>query len=401
MRRVVLLLALLVSPARTSAQAPSGNTITIGKIDSIFSPTLKENRKFWVYTPASYNDTTYLPQKYPVLYLLDGNAHFHSVTGLLQILGSGINGTFVVPEMIVVAIPNTDRLRDMSPSHVEKNPDGSPAPGMKTSGGMPNFLSFIQRELIPKIESGYRTAPYRVFVGHSLGGITAIDALYTMPETFNAYVAIDPSLWWDSQLLLKKARTYFGKPGLSGRALYVAQANTINPNDTSANVHFASIVQFNSILEQQNKSGIRYDYKYYPADSHGSVPLIAEYDALRFIFSTYNLNLLEAMERPAYLAEHFAAVSSSLGYKVLPPEPLLDLVGHVALGRDTTKALEVFRTYAELYPNSAKALEALGDGWTAKGDKAKATDFYQRSLAIRPNNPQAKEKMRKLAETKQ
>src|SRR5678816_1894549 len=58
----------------------------------------------WKCASPSYSDTTYLPKRYPVLYLLDGDAHFHSVTGLLQILGTGINGTFVLPEMIVVSL---------------------------------------------------------------------------------------------------------------------------------------------------------------------------------------------------------------------------------------------------------------------------------------------------------
>ena len=245
------LFVLLLPLAALRPQAPA-KAVTIGSTDSIWSPTLKETRRFFVYTPPSYDDTTYLPRSYPVLYLLDGEAHFHSVSGLVQILGTGVNGTFVLPEMIVVAIPNTNRTRDMTPTHTDKDPSGKPQPGLAGSGGMANFLSFIKGELIPQVEKTYRAAPYRVFVGHSLGGITTIDALYTMPETFNAYVAIDPSLWWDNRLLLNQARDKFGKPGLAGRALFVGQANTITPGDTALNVHFNSIVQFNSILETFN-----------------------------------------------------------------------------------------------------------------------------------------------------
>jgi predicted alpha/beta superfamily hydrolase len=141
-----------------------------------------------------------------------------------------------------------------------------------------------------------------------------------MPDAFNAYVAIDPSLWWDKRVLLKQARERFSRPGLAGRTLFVAQANTITPGDTTLNVHFNSIIQFNSILETFNQSGVRYAYKYYPHDSHGSVPMIAEYDALRFIFDAYDVSLAEAIERPAYIAEHFTQVSAAMGYKVDPPE---------------------------------------------------------------------------------
>jgi uncharacterized protein len=388
-------LALLVPAAALQAQAP-GKPVTIGIVDSVFSPTLKESRQILVYTPPSYSDTTYTPKRYPVLYLLDGDAHFHSVTGLIQFLGTGVNGTFVVPEMIVVAIPNTNRTRDLTPTHTDRDPDGKPQPGLAASGGMANFLGFIQKELIPRIEQRYRTAPYRVFVGHSLGGITTIDALYTMPETFNAYVAIDPSLWWDNRVLLKQARDKFSKPGLAGRTLYVGQANTITPGDTTLNVHYNSIVQFNSILEHFNASGLRYGYTFYPNDSHGSVPLIAEYDALRFIFNAYDVSLAQAIENPAYVAEHFARASTALGYRIDPPEDMVDLVGHVALRRDSTAALKLFEMNAMLYPNSANAQVALGDFWLAKKDTVKARSFFEKAMALRPGVKRAKEMVEKL-----
>src|SRR5688500_14634832 len=257
MRPLLRALLLLFVPATLLSQA-SPKAVTIGTTDSVFSATLKENRRYLVYTPPSYNDTTYLPRRYPVLYLLDGDAHFHSVTGLIQILSTGVNGTFVLPEMIVVAIPNTNRSRDMTPTKVDRDIQGRPSPALASTGGMANFLTFIRNELIPRVEQTYRTMPYRVFVGHSLGGITAINALYTMPETFNAYVAIDPSLWWDSRVLLKQARDRFSKPGLAGRTLFVGQANIITPSDTTLNMHFNSTMQFNSVLETFKGSGIRY-----------------------------------------------------------------------------------------------------------------------------------------------
>ena len=396
MRRLTFALLLSIAPAATLRSQAKTGPITIGTTDSIWSPTLKENRRYLVYTPPSYRDTTYLPKRYPVLYLLDGDAHFHSVTGLLQILGTGVNATFVLPEMIVVAIPNTDRTRDLTPTHAETDPAGKPQPGFKTSGGGPNFLRFIQTELIPQIERTYRTAPYRVFVGHSFGGISVIDALYRMPETFNAYLAIDPSLWWDNRVLLKQARERFSKPGLAGRALFVGQANTIQPGDTALNVHFNSIIQFNGILETYNRSGIRYAYKYYPADSHGSVPMISEYDGLRFLFDSYNISLAEAIEQPTYLTDHFARVSASLGYRVDPPEDVTDLIGRVALSRDTTAAIRILELNATLYPSSANALTSLGEAWLAKGDTAKAIGFYERAVAMRPGLKRPKDALAKL-----
>ncbi len=396
MRPLTVILALWLLPSSAFSQNRYTQAVSIGKIDSVWSATLKEQRPYLVYTPPSYDDTTNTPARYPVLYLLDGDAHFHTVTGLIQILGTGVNGTFVVPEMIVVAIPNTDRTRDLTPTHVETGFDGKPQPFLKTSGGMPNFFTFIKSELIPRIDAAYRTSGYRVFVGHSLGGITTINALYAIPDAFNAYVAIDPSLWWDKQTLLWKAKDYFSTAKLNGKALYVAQANTINPDDTTSNMHFGSIVQFNGILEAYNKSGLRYGYKYYPNDSHGSVPLIAEYDALRFIFDGYSLDLGRVLAAPSLLTEHFRAVSAKLGATFAPSEGMIAQLGQFAMTQDTAKAIEFLQIGVDLYPDSYRGYDRLGTAWMAKGDPKKARTYFERSLAKNPANQHAKDMLAKL-----
>jgi len=139
-----------------------------------------------------------------------------------------------------------------------------------------------------------------------------------------------------------------------------------------------------------------YGYKYYPEDSHGSVPLIAEYDALRFIFNAYDVSLAQAIENPAYLADHFARASTALGYRIDPPEDMMDLVGHVALGRDSTAALKLFEMNATLYPNSANAQAALGDFWLAKKDTVKARGYFEKAVTLRPGTKHAKEMVGKL-----
>lgn len=397
MRCVKIVLALiLVVPGALSGQSRFGHVTNIGRIDSIASGILGETRPYLVYTPTSYGDTTVTPQSYPVLYLLDGDAHFHSVSGLVHILATGVNGTYVIPEMIVVAIPNTDRTRDLTPTPSERAPDGTAQPAFRTSGGGSNFLHFIQTELIPRVETQYRTTPYRVLVGHSFGGIAALHALYTMPQTFNAYLVIDPSLWWDNQSQLRKAKDYFSTARLDGRALYVAQANTINPDDTTSNTHFESIVQFDAILNTYNNSGIRYAYKYYADDSHGSVPLISEYDGLRFIFDGYALPLLQVIDRPAALTEHFRAVSERFGAPFQPSEGMVRQLANVALGRDTTNATVLGEMWAQLYPRSYRADEFLGDVWAARGDPARARSCYEQALVKRPENPRIRDKIAKL-----
>jgi hypothetical protein len=105
---------LMISFFTVSAQVPD-NRLSMGIIDSLYSPILKEYRKIWIYKPDGHTRNKGL--RYPVVYLLDGEAHFYSVAGMIQQL-SEINGNTVCPQMVVVAILNTDRTRDLTPTHV-------------------------------------------------------------------------------------------------------------------------------------------------------------------------------------------------------------------------------------------------------------------------------------------
>jgi hypothetical protein len=396
MRQLLRSLLVCAIPTALVAQGDLSRAVHIGRVDSVYSQTLKEQRRILVYTPPSYDDTTVAPQRYPVLYLLDGDAHFHSVTGLIQALGTGVNATYAVPEMIVVAIPNTDRTRDMTPTRVGVGFDGKPTDAFKTSGGMGTFFTFIKSELIPQVERTYRTTSYRVFIGHSLGGITALNALYTMPDVFNAYVAIDPSLWWDNNLLLRQAKPWISSAKLAGKALFVAQANTIAPDDTTLNPHYSAITQFNAVMKAYNQSGLRFAFRHYADDNHGSVPLIAEYDALRFIFEGYQPELGRVLRSPRTLVAHFRTVSERLGATFQPSEATLRLLAFVSAQVDSTKAIEFHEMATELYPQSASAWERLGTAAAARGDKARARTAFEQALSRNPRNAKAREQLEKL-----
>lgn len=190
MRKIIV--ALLAIITTLTANAQSDNKITIGKVDSVYSNILGEQRKIWVYTPGITTGDNGKGKQYPVLYLLDGDGHFASVAGLVQQL-SQVNGNMVLPEMIIVAIPNTDRTRDLTPTHVVSDPPMMDSTFSSHSGGGESFAAFIEKELMPHIDSLYPAAPYRLLVGHSFGGLTVMNMLTNHTKMFNAYIAIDPA----------------------------------------------------------------------------------------------------------------------------------------------------------------------------------------------------------------
>lgn len=370
----------------------SNPIIQFGTRMTIKSKVLNEEREVWISLPSNYDGKYFQAAQYPVLYILDGDLHFQSVASMVDILSAGTNGTLVIPEMIVVAIPNTDRTRDLTPTNSNKMGTGKISEHLRSSGGGGNFLRFLKNELIPKIDSAYRTFPYRTFVGHSFGGLNVMQALFEMPEVFNAYVAIDPSFWWDDQLFGKKSETYFNQAKLRGKSLFIAQANTLNSWDT-VNVHFESIKKFVANLETRNKSGVRWQYQFYPNDHHGSVAFAAEHDALRFIFRNYFAPM--TIKSASELVEHYREFSDETQVKFAPPERIVHQFGSFARFRgDYPLAKSYLELNIQNYPKSSSAFANMGELYLNSGDKKKALEFCEKAIAIFPGNEDAQKKCR-------
>jgi hypothetical protein len=392
-----------------------GNDISIGKKDSIYSKLLHEKREIWIHLPGSANNSLFRSQRYPVVYLLDGDAHFYSVAGMIHQL-SEINGNTLLPEMIVVGIPNTDRMRDLTPSHSPTGYTGDSV-GVVTSGGGEIFISFIEKELMPYVDSLYPTAPYKVFIGHSLGGLTVVNALMHHTRLFNSYIAIDPSMWWNNQLLLKQSGNILTQNNFNGRTLFLGVANTMPPGMDTAKVwkdnsnntdHIRSILLLANELKKGKGDGLRWEYKYYPEDSHGSVPLISEYDGLKYIFDFYNFKNSNSLFDSSYSAaalvkmvtDHYQKISFGMGYEVLPQESFVNNLGYGFLqNKMFEKAYTFFNLNIVNYPKSFNVYDSMGDYYIAKNDNLKAAEYFRKALALN-ENPDTRKKLEKCEKSK-
>src|SRR5215467_11248978 len=123
---------------------------------TLHSNILKEDRVVWIRTPQNYEKTQ---GPFPVLYLADGPTYINLVASTMDFLLLGDR----MPPLVIVGIANTDRTRDMMPSHAdEKNPDGT-VQADPSSGGADHFVDFIQNELMPEIGRRYRVATFKTF----------------------------------------------------------------------------------------------------------------------------------------------------------------------------------------------------------------------------------------------
>ena len=397
------------------AKAQSDNKITIGTIETIHSKILNEDRKVWIHVPDGYIKGKAKKEHYPDLYLLDGNAHFTSVVGMTEQL-STINGNTVCPKMIVVGILNTDRNRDLTPTHIESDLPMMSMEGSKTSGGNEKFIAFIEKELMPYIETNYPTTPYKMLIGHSFGGLTAINTLANHTNLFNSYVAIDPSMWWDKQKFLEQTKKAFADKKFKNTSLFIGIANTMETGmdtirvkkDTTQNTrHIRAIFELVDNLKKNKQNQLNFQYKYYDNDSHGSVPLITEYDALRFIFDFYKVNLTPSdlldpgMGLSTKIEKHYQNVSEKMGYKIVPPEDSINQFGYMALGRKNfAQAEHLFKLNVINYPESFNVYDSLGDYYKEVGDKTNAISNYKKTLSINKENTETKQKLAELEKGK-
>ncbi len=379
----------------TAAKSQNIDNITIGTVNKIYSNILKEERTVWIYNPAQTNRTNL--QRYPVLYLLDGEEHFYATVGMIKQM-SGVWG-----DIIVVGITNTDRNRDLTPA-------------TSNSKGGENFMNFIKEELMPHIDSTYPTAPYRIFSGHSLGGLTVINTLLNNTQFFNAYIAIDPSLWWQNKKLVQQAKQDFFKKKYTNMSLFIARANDMPLGmdtlaalkDTTINtILYRSVSQFVNILKNENNSGLRWVSKFYPQEVHETIPLNGQYDALKFLFDNneFKTNLLQINPEKyidavsnidSLFIAHFKKVSQTLGYTVLPPKDLVNNLGYSCMRlKRWDKAEFFFKMNIDNYSQDANVFDSMGDFYEAKGDIKKAIENFTKALTL-GNDAETKKKLENL-----
>lgn len=358
--------------------------VSAGQTDSIHSRILNEKRELWIYNPAPLNSSN--KERYPVLFLLDAEQHFLSTVGMVQ----QMRGRW--PGILVVGITNTDRDRDLTPGGAAVSRD----PDVQAGGGI-RFMNFIEEELIPYIERHYPASPYRLFSGHSLGGLMVAHTFLNRPELFNAYIAIDPSLWWNDMELVKTSVKDYNTAPYVNRSLFIGRAKNMPPgmepaaaltDTTGYTVLFRSVAAFVTNLGKSSETGLRWKSEFYPEETHGTVQLNAQYDALKFMFNYYQFrtSLFEIhpeMNIDSVLSAHFQKVSERFGYPVLPSESLINNLGYTCMGlKKWAQAETLFRQNIENYPQSANCYDSMGDFYQATGELGKAIENYSKAMSL-------------------
>lgn len=378
--RFVLTTMLAVIAVPSLAQG-NGEPIVIGKRIQIHSKVLDETRTLLVATPAGYDQET---ERYPVLYMLDGEDNFVQVVGIVQSLAEADR----IPPILVVGIANTERERDLAP-HTEVELEIRFHP---KSGGANEFLKFISSELIPYVDLHYRTRPYKMLAGHSLGGLFAVYALASAPKLFNAYIAIDPTtLSWNNGSVIAKAQTTFKSLKDLPSDLYVAATD-------ESGAALSTIQRLGETLEAARLRGFRWTFKQMPGETHTSIVHQGIYFGLDKIFDGWYLaNPLKLYDEGGLEAihRHYAEGNKRYGYERKTPAFTISLIVAALLAQDRLEeAATVLQHDPKTYPPPWNQLDALARAYAHHGDKEHAIHYYELSLKVNPDNEWARKKLK-------
>lgn len=369
----------------------------IGKVDSLYSKNLKEQRKIWVELPTNFNKNN----KYPVVYIIDGSTHLPTVAALQNYYSGGF-----FPEMILVGISNQqNRTRDLTISKITNRQGGT---YRQETGGADKFTEFIEKELIPYIEKKYPTTSYRTLIGHSFGGLFAINTLVHHPHLFTNYLAVDPSLDWDNQRLIKEAEEVLKNKNLNNKALFISlggqlhmQRNDITleniMNDKSDFTLFGrSNLTFTELAKRHQKNGLKTTWKFYEKDFHGTISFPSIRDGMISFFDWYEIKNTHKFNDPNTSTSELLKIIKNqeeryekhFGYFTPPfDEGLLNMSGYMFLEiGQTEKSLAFFELAVKYYPQSANACDSLAEFHASQKEYSKALENANKAYNL-SNSP--------------
>jgi predicted alpha/beta superfamily hydrolase len=270
-------------------------TIHDSELRFLKSTLLGKDYKIRVALPAGYIESK---ETYPVLYVLDADIWFGGIVEIVRHMAAcgKMFSIQTVPDMIVVGIGypldpakpseyyagwSSARAKDFSPTKDPAAPYGLSALPL---GGANDFLAFIRDDLKPFINSSHRAnAEDSTVYGASLGGLFALYVLFHRPDTFNRYIAISPSWWWDKKVTFDYERKYANEHTELPARLFLSQGS-LEKDDVNDGVQ--DLQEFVQILKKRNYKGLEYASHIYEGEDHLLACQAATGLAIFSVFST-------------------------------------------------------------------------------------------------------------------
>jgi enterochelin esterase-like enzyme len=160
---------------------PHGTLDTLSFQSAIFD----NDRNVYVYRPPGYRNRS--SDRYPSLYVNDGGEYL--TLGFMRNVLDNLIHAGKIQGTVVVFVEPVDRKREYW-----LNGD---------------YQRILVSELVPRIDSCYRTvrkSPRRGILGASLGGLAAVDAVFSHPDVFGLCASQSGAFWVDGEAIVPRVQ---------------------------------------------------------------------------------------------------------------------------------------------------------------------------------------------------
>ena len=251
------------------------------EVRSLASSFAEQEYRLLVALPRGYADSE---ARYPVLYVLDADILFGTITETARLLP--LEGFFLgrqsVPDLILVGIAYPGgfdemaqkRGRDFTPtSEFGADPKSEP-------DGASRFFRFLKEQAIPFVDGKYRTDPDdRALIGTSAGGIFILDTLLRHPGTFQRYVATSPRT---DEIIFRHEAAYAEQNRNLRAVLYLSAGTEGEIEQRIA----AGVQKLRASLSARNYPDLRLVHDSLEGESHVSAQPTAFTHGLKAVYST-------------------------------------------------------------------------------------------------------------------
>jgi len=257
MREIYLSVIVLITVVTSNFAQVKEAPITIGTNYTINSKILNQDREIQVYLPDSYGASK---EKYPVLYVLDGQWFFSNGVAIQKSLRT----PGAIPEMIVVGIKNSNPLR-----RTLFNDEST------------KFTSFLKDEVISFIDTHYRSTKERVIYGWEAGAYYISEMILEEKDLFSGAIISDGGL--ASEKLIKEFK--------SEKEIYLYIANSRKDI-----YYIKSTERFNERLKKHNPQNLRWKYQLFNDEVHETMPHLAMYKGIKYYYHNYDALVFESIQ---------------------------------------------------------------------------------------------------------
>ena len=322
------------------------------------SEVLNSDRILFIYLPNDYDkDTT---KTYPVHYLTDAPTTSNIYFDLLRL--HSLNNK--VPQSIVVGLSSDNRNYNLFP---EK--------------GAKKYLEFINKEVIPFIESNYKTNSFKALSGHSLGGNFVIYSMISRPNLFNAYIAGSPG---PIETILELVDNIDSDFNISAYTYLYSSTGSLDDTDTSA------FNLFKKKLSSKINDKVDFYCDIHNGENHISNIVINYQTGITKLYQDWAFVLPDKLDKPISekLRNHYDNLESKFGYRpeINEWEVIFPTMDQLAKRGDFENAINILKYCIKIHPDSDQAYAFLARAYISMGNIDLAKENLNKSIEINPQN---------------